>query len=378
MLLRSDQSYVVNFWFNAASYITNGFANDGFLRYFDVNTGHGYQWYFDSIGQLRGLVSSGANYAGTNSDIIPLNTWKMITLYLRNANAYTTSVYIDGVLSSAQTTQYGTMNLTRMGLELTMGATNTVPGGRWNDFRMYLDDGVTPDQLYAAQKVDYISSISGVIDYTGLGQPGIFLKSANNTFSSPLNQGSTSFNSPTYSGISTTLGTANVTPPYMTIGASGSIQGQVSIGLSFTNYVHIAVWVKPTASANGNLFTFTDGVNGATITLSINSSNVFSGSVVKGGFTRDLTGVAITMNEWTMLSISVVLANTQVCYLSKDGVALNGGGATGGGSTSSSMQMNFTMANSTNLRFNQLMVVRDADFTPSSLYRLTRTSYGRL
>jgi hypothetical protein len=80
-----------------------------------------------------------------------------------------------------------------------------------------------------------------------------------------------------------------------------------------------------------------------------------------------------------MVSISVILSNSEPCFLSIDNQWLAGGGATGqaifdyfNGTTT------VTMMNSTNLRFNQVLMYRQSAFSVPAMYEASKSSYGRL
>jgi hypothetical protein len=95
----------------------------------------------------------------------------MITVYFRNSSGSSAKIYIDGVLTDATTFQTGNMNnLSQMNLTLYMGDVNSTPAAKWNDFRMYVDDGVTPAQIYAAEKAYY--GIGGTLGTVGTSTIG--------------------------------------------------------------------------------------------------------------------------------------------------------------------------------------------------------------
>jgi len=383
LVLRSDKDNVVNVWMRLQAYTT---SVDQFFTFTDIFNNSGYVFYIQSNGALRGLTTTnGLNVAGTiSSQTLPLNQWKMVTVYFRNSSSSSAKIYIDGVLTDAITSQNGNMNnLSQMNLTLYMGDVNSTPAAKWNDFRMYVDDGVTPAQIYAAEKAYYLGGFTGELDTDATAltkNKGIFIQSNFIYYIGWTNYGSTGLtNGSSPFQVARTAGVAGVSPPYLVLETTNSISGGIDGTLiTSTNYVHFNVWVNPVGTIpTGTLATFTAGA--ATITLSMNSSRQISASVNTGSFTRNLsTLTSVPLNKWSMVGVSVVFANTLICYLTIDGTALSGGGATGNNATTTSMVASIRMLNSSNLRWNQFTVTKDVDFTPQSLYEYTKSSYGRI
>jgi hypothetical protein len=86
LVLRSDKDNVVNVWMRLQAYTT---SVDQFFTFTDIFNNSGYVFYIQSNGALRGLTTTnGLNVAGTiSSQTLPLNQWKMITVYFRNSSS---------------------------------------------------------------------------------------------------------------------------------------------------------------------------------------------------------------------------------------------------------------------------------------------------
>jgi hypothetical protein len=274
-------------------------------------------------------------------------------------------------------------NLSQMNLILNMGNVNSSISAKWNDFRMYMDNGVTPAQIYAAEKGYYLGSFSGGIDFTGQGQQGVFLQTSPLGSSTPSGTGMVASVSASHgnNGITANPGQVGVTPPYLFASdGSKNLFGGHAVPIDDTTLTHFSVWVNPVGTIPGGILMRHQYSPDVTITLSMTSTRQITGTVVKGGFTRTLSalGSSIPLNTWSMVSISVILANTEPCYLSVDGVAYSGGGATGGGVTMTNATFTVTMMGSPNLRFNQMIVHKQAWFTLPAMYEASKSSYGRV
>jgi len=386
LVLRPDKDNVVNVWMNLQVYPS---PRDQFFSFNDAFNSSGYSFYIEGDGSFVPLATvNGINNVGTaSSQTLPLNQWKMITVYFRNSNGSSVKIYIDGVLTDAGNFQNGNMNnLSKMSLSLFMSSLNSIPAARWNDFRMYLDDGVTPAQIYAAEKNYYLGGFSGGIDFTGIGKQGVFLQtgpagaSIQSGFTVTGTLAHYSFTGT--SGTTISNGQVDVTPPYFTLPpASQSITVTHQVPVNGTEIANFSVWINPVGTVPGGTLMRIQYAADMIITLSMTSTRQLTGTVVKGGFTRNLDSGArlIPLNRWSMVSISVILSNSEPCFLSIDNQWLAGGGATGqaifdyfNGTTT------VTMMNSTNLRFNQVLMYRQSAFSVPAMYEASKSSYGRL
>lgn len=341
---------------------------------------------------VRGSNSFGSNSlfaqykSGTGTTSVNLNTaqinqsgvWQLILMVIQpDITTAVFKAYINGVLLSSSSIAPNMFEPGTSTQNTSLGMI-TSSNASWSKYMMW--EGALSDaqvtQLYDNQKEYYFGVFSGVLNYTGFNQSGIFLATST-TSTDVTNYGTFGLNNLTNTNVTRTSGTVNVTPPYMTIGATGSITATVQdVYLDSANYVHIVAWVRPSSAVSGNLFTIT--MDDVTISMSIDSSYVISGTVLKGPFTRNITGQVIPVNKWTMIGISVVLSDTQECFLSIDGVQLIGGGVTAVGSTTSNLNIDIRMTNSSNLRFNQFIITYNSNFTLAQLYQNTKSSYGRL
>lgn len=334
-------------------------------------------------------ASDGSSSSSSNMSPVIMTEdgiWQCVTIVMIPNMAAGTQVikaYINGSLVA--TNPNGPMyDASVVPQNISIGMSNTT-NASWSKYMMWEGEltATQISELFAAQKRYYIAGFTGDLDFTGLGIIGIFAGTtpAENDWT---NYGLNSFFGGAATGLTVSPGIVNQTPPYMTITTGGSFTS-TSLGGTFampSEHTHYNVWVNPVGTLpGGQLMRFAFGTE-VIITVSMNSSRQLSATVVKAGFTRNLSSTTIIpTNKWSMISISVVISDTLACYLSIDGIAQSGGGATGAltnGNPLSGPNMSVTMMNSTNLRFNQVIVIRDQNMTVSQIYDNSKSSYGRL
>lgn len=154
LLFSNTTSLIANFWYKR---VLDTIYIDSTFTYYDV-TGNGYQVYQLPDGTLRGIVISTSSNATLNTTpVIPLNTWVMITVYMNRGAGSTNRIYINGVDTGVSMYPNATVQSSQMTLTLNMQNVWPTDGSaaKYNDFRLYYDDGVTPLTMYNAQKAYY-------------------------------------------------------------------------------------------------------------------------------------------------------------------------------------------------------------------------------
>lgn len=334
-------------------------------------------------------ASDGSSTSSSNMSPVVMyenSIWQFVTVVIiPNVSAGTQVVkaYIDGnLITTNPTGPLYDASVVPQNISIGMSSTTNAS---WSKYMMWEGEltATQISELFAAQKRYYIAGFTGVLDYTGLGVLGIFA-STNSPANNYTNYGLNSFFGGNSVGLTVTPGIVDQAPPYMTITTGGSFTS-TSLGGTYAmagEHMHYNVWINPIGTLpGGQLMRFAFGTE-VIITLSMNTSRQLSATVVKAGFTRNLSSTTIIpTNKWSMVSISVVISDSLACYLSIDGTAQSGGGATGAltnGNPLAGPNMTATMMNSTNLRFNQIMVIRDEYSTVRQLYDATKSTYGRL
>lgn len=318
----------------------------------------------------------------SNTQINQSGVWQLITMIIQptTSSSVTFKSYINGVLLDTSGIAGSFFNSGAATQNTSLGMI-TSSNASWSKYMMWAcaltDAQVT--QLFNNQKAYYFGGFTGVLDFTGLGVLGAFI-ATNPTQNGVTNYGMAAVFGSQQNNLFVTPGTVNVSPPFLTIGTGGFLTS-TSIGDTFTSVrTNYNVWINPISTVpGGQLMGFSFG-GIVTITMSMNSSRQISATIVRSGVTLTLSSTTIIpTNKWSMVSVSVIVSDTLQCYLAIDGVILSGGGTTGTlPNVLSGANMSVTMMNSTNLRFNQITVIRDEYYTVGQLYEATKSSYGRV